>query len=153
MIKQMTPFKPTPDEYLRRIFDKELNQKIEAYEKAHPEEYMPLPPLDLRTIPREEWDHYQYRRLIWPPDIQLYVESTNGTKAVAVDQGWELDLADPDSDPFDLEADAPKVDPDLPLGQRKPGGLGVHLIKKLMDRIECRYGGRTATFTLFKRLE
>ena len=29
--------------------------------------------------------------------IQLYVESTNGTKAVAVEQGWELDLADPET--------------------------------------------------------
>ena len=29
--------------------------------------------------------------------IQLYVESTNGTKAVAVEQAWELDLADPET--------------------------------------------------------
>ena len=29
--------------------------------------------------------------------LQLYVESTNGTKAVAVEQGWELDLADPET--------------------------------------------------------
>lgn len=29
--------------------------------------------------------------------IQLYVESTNGTKAVAVEQPWELDLADPET--------------------------------------------------------
>jgi hypothetical protein len=80
MIKLMTPFKPTQDDYLRSVFDQELRRKIDAYEKAHPEEYMPLPPLDLRTVPREEWDHYQYRRLIWPPDIQLYVESTQGEK-------------------------------------------------------------------------
>ncbi len=29
--------------------------------------------------------------------LQLYVESTNGTRAVAVEQGWELDLADPET--------------------------------------------------------
>jgi CRISPR/Cas system-associated exonuclease Cas4 (RecB family) len=29
--------------------------------------------------------------------LQLYVESTNGTKAVAVEQPWELDLADPET--------------------------------------------------------
>ena len=29
--------------------------------------------------------------------LQLYVESTNGTKAVAVEQSWELDLADPET--------------------------------------------------------
>ena len=29
--------------------------------------------------------------------LQLYVESTNGTKPVAVEQGWELDLADPET--------------------------------------------------------
>ena len=29
--------------------------------------------------------------------LQLYVESTNGKKAVAVEQGWELDLADPET--------------------------------------------------------
>ena len=74
----MTPFKPTPDDYLRRLFDKELRRKIDAYEKEHPEECVTPPPMDLRTIPREDWDHYQYRPLIWPPDIQFYVDATMG---------------------------------------------------------------------------
>jgi serine/threonine-protein kinase RsbW len=70
--------------------------------------------------------------------------------------GGELTLALTDFDsatPFDIRKDAPVVDTDLPLQQRKPGGLGVHLIKKLMDRIEYSYENRVSTITLYKSVK
>jgi hypothetical protein len=76
-MKPMTPFKPTPDDYYRSIFDPELTRKIKAYEKDNPLEFQPTP-LDLRTIPREEWDDHLWESLAWPPDVQLYLDATKG---------------------------------------------------------------------------
>jgi len=44
------------------------------------------------------------------------------------------------------------VDVDRPLSERQPGGLGIHLVKKLMDRIEYNYVERRGTTKFFKRL-
>ena len=35
----------------------------------------------------------------------------------------------------------------------KPGGLGLHLVKKMMDRVEYIHENRTGTINLYKRLE
>ena len=61
-------------------------------------------------------------------------------------------ISDYDSPRFDITA-APAVDTSAPLEERTPGGLGVHLVKKLMDRVEYDYRGRTSTITLHKRME
>ena len=37
--------------------------------------------------------------------------------------------------PFDPSA-APEPDRNLPLEQRDPGGLGIHLIRRMMDRVD-----------------
>jgi anti-sigma regulatory factor (Ser/Thr protein kinase) len=39
------------------------------------------------------------------------------------------------------------------LDERKPGGLGIHLIKQLMDRVEYEYVDRRSTTTFFKKIE
>ena len=40
--------------------------------------------------------------------------------------------------PFDpMQAEKPDVT--LPLSQRKPGGLGIHIVQKLMDSVSYRY--------------
>jgi anti-sigma regulatory factor (Ser/Thr protein kinase) len=62
-----------------------------------------------------------------------------------------LAVADPDSPRFDPTTDAPEVDVGRPLDQRRPGGLGIYLLKRIADRVEYAHDGRTATITLHKR--
>jgi anti-anti-sigma factor len=55
-----------------------------------------------------------------------------------VPNGVEVTLSDRDVDFFDVTRTA-DVDVTLPLEQRTPGGLGLHLIKKMVDFIEYQY--------------
>ena len=100
------------------------------------------------------------------PPLQLAVEEVfanmvRHNAAGAGDIGIDARLADGeivvrisdyDSPRFDL-TQAPAVDTSAPLDARTPGGLGIHLVKKLMDRVEYDYHGRTSTITLHKRME
>lgn len=52
--------------------------------------------------------------------------------------GAEVELTDRDVERFDVTA-APDVDVDRPVEQRTPGGLGLHLVRRMVDSIEYRY--------------
>jgi sigma-B regulation protein RsbU (phosphoserine phosphatase) len=52
--------------------------------------------------------------------------------------GVEVTLTDYDVEPFDVTR-SPEVDIRLPIEQRKPGGLGLHLIRQLVDSVEYEY--------------
>jgi anti-sigma regulatory factor (Ser/Thr protein kinase) len=56
----------------------------------------------------------------------------------AIEGGVEVTLTDFDAEPFDVTR-APPVDITLPAESRRPGGLGLHLIRKLVDSIEYRH--------------
>ena len=56
----------------------------------------------------------------------------------AIEGGVEVTLTDFDAAPFDVTR-APPVDITLPVESRRPGGLGLHLIRKLVDSIEYRH--------------
>ena len=56
----------------------------------------------------------------------------------AIERGIEVTLTDYDVDPFDVTA-VPDADVNLPIEQRRPGGLGLHLIRRLLDSIEYEY--------------
>ena len=60
-------------------------------------------------------------------------------------------LTDYDVDEYDIRS-APEVDVHAPLEARRPGGLGIHLVKKLMDRIDYRYHDRCGTTTVTRKL-
>jgi anti-sigma regulatory factor (Ser/Thr protein kinase) len=64
-----------------------------------------------------------------------------------------ISVTDFDADRFDPTTDAPTVDTRLPLEARVPGGLGIHLLKGLLDRIEYEYAHRVSTVHLYKKLE
>jgi serine/threonine-protein kinase RsbW len=52
---------------------------------------------------------------------------------------------------FDLTK-VPEYDGSLPLAARRPGGLGIHLARKLMDRVDYAYENGQSTITLTKRI-
>ena len=67
------------------------------------------------------------------------------------DSEVSVSLTDFDVDRFDIRA-TPEVNTAAPLESRRPGGLGIHLVKKLMDRIDYRYEDRCGTTTVVRRL-
>jgi len=58
-------------------------------------------------------------------------------------------IADPDSDRFDVAA-APDVDVSAGGESRQPGGLGIHLSRRLADSLDYDYSDRTSTITFRK---
>jgi phosphoserine phosphatase len=86
------------------------------------------------------------------PDVEFAVEElfTNmvkygGTSAARVrldiagiPAGVEVTLTDEDVEPFDV-TQAPDADVSLPIGERAPGGLGLHLTRRLVDAVEYDY--------------
>jgi len=52
--------------------------------------------------------------------------------------GVEAVLTDYDVDRFDV-TEAPEANVDLPIEQRRPGGLGLHLVRRMLDRVEYEY--------------
>jgi phosphoserine phosphatase RsbU/P len=63
-----------------------------------------------------------------------------------------ITITDFDTPRFDPVSDAPQVDVNQPLEMRTEGGLGIHLVKKMMDTIEYSHQNRTGTITLRKRM-
>jgi len=59
-----------------------------------------------------------------------------------VENGVEVTLTDYDVEPFDVTR-SPDADIALPIEQRKAGGLGLHLIRRLVDSIEYDYSKET----------
>lgn len=61
-------------------------------------------------------------------------------------------LVDRDVEAFDITKTR-KVNTDLPLEERKPGGLGLHLIKHMVDEIDYQYKDSSSVITIAKNLE
>jgi anti-sigma regulatory factor (Ser/Thr protein kinase) len=55
-----------------------------------------------------------------------------------IEGGVEVCLVDRDVDEFDVTR-GPAVDVGAPLEAREPGGLGLYLIRKMVDTITYRY--------------
>ncbi|HSC65142.1 MAG TPA: ATP-binding protein [Caldimonas sp.] len=96
-----------------------------------------------------------FERLHAPPELQRDVDFvleelfTNvvkygrGSAPVAIDiaaipDGVEVTLTEPEAERFDVTR-APVVDTTLPAESRRPGGLGLHLIPRLVDSVKYDY--------------
>ena len=67
------------------------------------------------------------------------------------DDELKIALVDHDVDRFDItEAAEPATD--QPVETREVGGLGLHLVRKLMDEVGYDYEDRRSTITLVKRI-
>lgn len=85
------------------------------------------------------------------------VKYNPGTNDVAISlrregKKIEVGFVDVEKKPFDITKHE-EVNPNLPIDQRRPGGLGVFLIKKLMDRVEYTHDGIHSRITLTKFVE
>ena len=61
-------------------------------------------------------------------------------------------MLNPDTDDFDV-TQTPDVDIGLPAEQRRTGGLGLHLIRRVVDSIDYQYAERQSRITFRKRIE
>ncbi len=94
----------------------------------------------------------------WPPDLVFRVnlaleelglnimnhghDDDQGSHEIEIDLTSEADTLTieirDDGKPFDPLQDAPEPDLDSPVGVRTPGGLGVHLVRTMMDELSYR---------------
>ena len=63
-----------------------------------------------------------------------------------------MSIEDPDCEPFDITA-APEKDITLPAEEREPGGLGLQLLRRFVDRIEYNHVARRTRIKFRRRLE
>ena len=66
-----------------------------------------------------------------------------------IDSGITVSLTDYDVDAFDVTA-IRDVDIESPVHERRVGGLGLHLIQKMVDSLEYDYTDRQSTITFTK---
>ena len=62
-----------------------------------------------------------------------------------------LALTDCNTEHFDLREQS-EVDVDRSIDERKPGGLGIHLVRQFADHIDYHYADRQSTITISRRL-
>lgn len=63
-----------------------------------------------------------------------------------------MTFTDHDVEPFD-PSEAPAVDVTAPVSQRRPGGLGLYLVRAYVDELKYEYTDRTLMVTVTKKLE
>ena len=63
-----------------------------------------------------------------------------------------VSLTDFDVERFDIRT-VPDADVDLDLKDRKPGGLGIHLLKRMVDHVGYEYVDGRSTTTFVRELE
>jgi anti-sigma regulatory factor (Ser/Thr protein kinase) len=63
----------------------------------------------------------------------------------------EFSLTDYDVEPYDPTR-VPDIDVDAPLAARRPGGMGLYLVSKMVDAIHYEYRNRESKVTFTKRM-
>jgi len=83
--------------------------------------------------------------------VEYYPDNENDIllDVAAADGKVSVTMTDYDVDPFDVTAPR-NVDTDLPLDGRVPGGLGLHLVQKMVDGLNYGYHDRQSTIKFTK---
>jgi len=81
-----------------------------------------------------------------PNDSPVGIELRREQNAVIVE------LVDVEKEPYDITV-RPDVDVTAPIEQRRPGGLGVFLVKNMMDAVRYTHDGVHSRITLTKNVE
>ena len=82
----------------------------------------------------------------YPPGIDGLID----IRATVLDQRLEFTISD-DGKPFDPTA-APEADTNLGLAQRRIGGLGIHLVRQIMDTVRYEWKDGRNILTLTKNI-
>ena len=77
-------------------------------------------------------------------EIRLRMERDDG-ELVATLTDFDVERFDP--------TEKPDVDITKPLAERVPGGLGIHLVRKMVDSLDYDYSDRQSTITIRKTLD
>jgi anti-sigma regulatory factor (Ser/Thr protein kinase) len=73
--------------------------------------------------------------------------------AISIDaDNLVVQLIDYETVPFDITKKE-DVNVNLPIEQRNPGGLGIHLVKAMLDNVEYDHTDSKSTITLTMKLE
>jgi anti-sigma regulatory factor (Ser/Thr protein kinase) len=137
----------SPEARLERRFPRRLDSLAEIYEfvrgffavNGFDEESMKSVNLAV-----EELFTNMFKYSVGESEIAIALERNDREVAIR--------MTDFDVEPYDI-TQVPEIKVDKPLDDRKPGGLGIHLIKKLMDRVEYEYVDRRSTTTFYKKIE
>jgi len=71
---------------------------------------------------------------------------------ISISNEWLEILLKDDAPRFDPFMQAPKPNLDLDINERPIGGLGIHMVKKLMDKVHAEYDGTGNLIVLLKNL-
>ncbi len=77
-------------------------------------------------------------------DVSIHLDITDGDLVIKI--------TDFDVETFDMTATG-RGDVDKPLEERRVGGIGLHLVRNMVDKITYEYKDRNACITLVKHLE
>jgi len=84
-----------------------------------------------------------------------YGSGSNGRVRINVEKVGpqvRFELVDFDAEPFE-PPNAKPVALSAPIGERKPGGLGIHLVRSLVDELTYEYRDREMRVLVTKNLE
>ncbi|MGZ8867389.1 MAG: ATP-binding protein [Thermoanaerobaculia bacterium] len=119
----------------------DITKMVERFYAAHPAAAETRYPVELAL--EEIFTNMVRHNSAGKGDIRIEMANTNGEVVAKV--------TDFDAPRFDPLTEGPPPGIERQLEQRVPGGLGIHLVKKMMDHIEYSHQDRTATVTLRKR--
>ena len=87
-------------------------------------------------------------------DVNMVKYGRGGRREIEIALEWNapmlaIRLRDFDVERFD-PTQTPPVDTSRPIAERQAGGLGIHLVRQIADRIHYDYQGRDSTITVTK---